>query len=101
MSSVNNVGNSSPIYTVNRPGPRPVSAPATTSPARGNDTVELSSSAQRNADIGGFMEILKAGGDVRTDKVAQIKAQIAAGTYDEDKKLDVAADRLLEDLLEG
>lgn len=95
MSSVNNVGSNSPVYTVNRPGPRPVSAPASTSPARGTDTVELSS----NAQIGGFMEILKAGGDVRTDKVAQIKAQIAAGTYDEDKKLDLATDRLLDELL--
>lgn len=47
------------------------------------------------------MEILKAGGDVRTDKVAQIKAQIAAGTYDDDKKFDLATDRMLEDLLEG
>ncbi|QOV87465.1 flagellar biosynthesis anti-sigma factor FlgM [Humisphaera borealis] len=97
MSSVNNIGNTSPVYTVNRPGPRPVAAPATTSPARGTDTVELSSGAQ----VGGFMEILKAGGDVRTDKVAQIKAQIAAGTYDDDKKFDLATDRMLEDLLEG
>lgn len=101
MSSVNNVGNSSPVYTVNRPGPRPVAAPPATSPTRGADTVELSSQAQAKADIGGFLETLKAGGDVRTDKVAQIKAQIAAGTYDDDAKLDAAADRLLDDVLEG
>jgi anti-sigma28 factor (negative regulator of flagellin synthesis) len=32
------------------------------------------------------------------DKVASIKAQIEAGTYEDDHKLDVAADRLLDDL---
>jgi anti-sigma28 factor (negative regulator of flagellin synthesis) len=37
--------------------------------------------------------------DMRAEKVAQIKAQIEAGTYDDDQKLDVATDRLLDDLL--
>jgi anti-sigma28 factor (negative regulator of flagellin synthesis) len=37
--------------------------------------------------------------DIRTDKVAAIKAQIEAGTYEDDKKLDAAVDRLLDDLL--
>jgi flagellar biosynthesis anti-sigma factor FlgM len=99
MSSVNNVGSNSPIYSVNRPGPRPVNAPISTSsasPARGTDTVELSSKAQASQ----FMETLQAGGDVRTEKVAQIKAQLAAGTYDIDKNFDVASDRLLADLLD-
>ncbi len=37
--------------------------------------------------------------DIRADKVAQIKAQIEAGAYEDDQKLDVATDRLLDDLL--
>ena len=42
---------------------------------------------------------LQAGGDIRADKVADIKAQIAAGKYsDTDSKLDVAADRMLDDV---
>jgi len=99
MSSVNNVGTNSPVYSINR-GPRPVSAPPATtgaSPTRGADKVELSG----NAEVGHLLHTLKTGGDVRTDKVAQIKAQIANGTYDDDKKLSIAADRLLEDLLDG
>jgi anti-sigma28 factor (negative regulator of flagellin synthesis) len=31
--------------------------------------------------------------------VAAIKAQIEAGTYEDDQKLDIAADRLLDDLM--
>jgi negative regulator of flagellin synthesis FlgM len=56
------------------------------------DRVELSG-------MSGLLKSLKAGADFRADKVADIKAQIEAGTYESDEKLDVAADRLLDDLL--
>jgi negative regulator of flagellin synthesis FlgM len=36
--------------------------------------------------------------DIRTDKVAEIRAQIANGTYETDEKLNVALDRLLDEL---
>jgi negative regulator of flagellin synthesis FlgM len=36
--------------------------------------------------------------DIRTDKVAEIRAQIANGTYETDDKLNVALDRLLDEL---
>ncbi|MDB5297463.1 MAG: anti-sigma-28 factor, FlgM [Phycisphaerales bacterium] len=100
MSSVNNVGTNSPVYTVTRPGVRPMNqtaAPASTGPVRGKDTVELSG----KADIGQMMKTLKAGGDVRLDKVADIKARIAAGTYEDDAKLDAATDRLLDEVLKA
>lgn len=56
------------------------------------DRVELSG-------MSGLLKSLKAGADFRADKVADIKSQIEAGTYESDEKLDVAADRLLDDLL--
>ncbi len=37
--------------------------------------------------------------DVRAEKVGEIKAQIEAGTYEDDAKMDVAVDRMLDDLL--
>lgn len=36
--------------------------------------------------------------DIRADKVAAIKAQIQAGTYETDEKLDVALSRLLDEI---
>ena len=36
--------------------------------------------------------------DIRADKVAAIKAQIAAGTYETDAKLDIALSRLLDEI---
>lgn len=37
--------------------------------------------------------------DIRADKVAEVKARIESGTYEDDHKLDVAVDRLLDDLM--
>ena len=36
--------------------------------------------------------------DFRPDKVAKVRAEIAGGSYDEDKKLDGSLDGLLDDL---
>jgi negative regulator of flagellin synthesis FlgM len=36
--------------------------------------------------------------DIRADKVASIKAQIANGTYDTDAKMDMALSRLLDEI---
>lgn len=96
MSSINNVGGNSPVYSVNKAAARPpAAAPGAaqgTTSTRGMDKLELSGTTQ-------LFKTLKAGGDVRADKVAEIKAQIANGTYEDDRKLDLATDRLLDDLL--
>ena len=36
--------------------------------------------------------------DVRTDRVAELRAQIATGVYESEAKLDVALGRLLDEL---
>jgi negative regulator of flagellin synthesis FlgM len=36
--------------------------------------------------------------DVRADRVARIKAEIASGTYETDAKLDLALSRLLDEI---
>ena len=63
--------------------------PAT--PAAQTDRVDISEAAQRAAQL---QEIP----DSRTDKVAAAKAAIAEGTYDTDAKLNVALDRLLDEI---
>lgn len=68
-------------------------APATTSNPAKTDRAELSNTPEMQR----LMQLAK-NGDVRTDKVADLKAQIAAGTYDLDAKADAVADRLLDDL---
>lgn len=91
MSSVNGVGSSNPINQVTN---QPVRKSVPTDPApqtSASDKVELSG-------MSSIMAALKQN-DIRTDKVTDIKAQIQAGTYEDDNKLDVTADRVLDELL--
>jgi anti-sigma28 factor (negative regulator of flagellin synthesis) len=91
MSSVNGVGSNSPVQKiVSNPIQKSIPADAPKSMAA-TDKVELS----------GMSHLLKAlkNNDVRTNKVAAIKAQIEAGTYEDDAKMDVAIDRMLDDLM--
>ncbi len=55
------------------------------------DTVEFSSEASLISQVHDLP-------DIRADRVAQIRAQIAAGTYETDDKLNTALDRLLDEL---
>lgn len=56
------------------------------------DQLDLSSSASRlnasSSDSGG--------GEIRIDRVAELRRQIASGNYDTPEKLDMALDRMLD-----
>jgi anti-sigma28 factor (negative regulator of flagellin synthesis) len=90
MSSINSVGANSPLQKiVQQPIQKQLPADAPKHPSV--DKLELSG-------VSHLLKTLK-NNDVRVDKVAEIRAQIEAGTYETDDKLDIAADRLLDDLL--
>jgi negative regulator of flagellin synthesis FlgM len=67
---------------------QPTPAPSS---ARGADEVSISSEADMVSRARELPEM-------RMDKVARIKAQIANGSYDTDAKLDVALSRLLDEI---
>jgi len=94
MSSINQLGGTGSAGPVQRvvtnPIQKQISADAP-KPMPAVDKLELSG-------VSHLLKTLK-NNDVRTDKVAVIKAQIEAGTYDDEKKLDAAVDKLLDDLL--
>ncbi len=90
MSSISGIGGTSPV----QPMPSVASAAEMTEAQMptASDRLELSGMSH-------LMSTLKANGDVRTEKVADIKAQIEAGSYDADgSKLDGSLDGLLDDL---
>jgi negative regulator of flagellin synthesis FlgM len=94
MNPINNAGSNNPIYKVtSNPIQKQVPTDAAANAGRpsASDRVELSG-------VGHLLKSLK-NNDVRADKVADIKAQIASGTYEDDAKMDVAVDRMLDDLL--
>ena len=55
------------------------------------DRVEISQIARLMSEISALPE-------VRAEKVAQVRSEIEAGTYITPEKLDIAVERLLEDL---
>jgi anti-sigma28 factor (negative regulator of flagellin synthesis) len=93
MDPIQNTGASAPLQKIySKPVQRQIPADAPKQlPA--TDRLELSG-------VSHLLKTLKASGDVRTDKVASVKAQIESGTYDADgQKLDAATDKLLDDLM--
>jgi negative regulator of flagellin synthesis FlgM len=62
-----------------------------TPPSQGADRVEISSAAEAAIQAA-------ESGEMRTELVNQLRAQIAAGTYETPEKLDVALDRLLDEI---
>lgn len=92
MSGINGVGANTPLHTVKVAQPVSKSIPAgAAKPLPLTDKVQLS-------QVNQMMATLKAGGDIRADKVAAIRAQLDAGTYETEAKLDKAIDRLIDDL---
>lgn len=63
----------------------------TPSIAAGPDKVEIS-------DLARFKAVLAKVPDIRFERVEGLRAQIEAGTYETDEKLEVVVDKLLEEL---
>lgn len=70
---------------------RAVSPPATSSSRPIQDEVQISDAAQ-------YVEQVRNLPDIRQDRVDQIRAQIAAGTYETDEKMQAALGRLLDEI---
>jgi negative regulator of flagellin synthesis FlgM len=90
MNPVNSASQSTPIQKIlsnpvskEIPAGAPKQLPAT-------DKLELSG-------VSHLLSKLKTN-DIRADKVSAVRAQIEAGTYESEDKLDAATNRLLDDL---
>jgi len=88
--NINPVNGGLPVQkVVNQPVQKQVPADAPTQIPL-TDKLELSGMSH-------WLSALKSN-DIRADKVSEIKSQIDGGTYESDDKMNVAIDRLLDDL---
>jgi negative regulator of flagellin synthesis FlgM len=85
------VHNSSPINHSRPPRSEPSQA---AKPAGPVDEVEISSA-------GKLLEKASQSSAVRAERIAQIKSEIEAGTYETPEKLDAALERLLDEFDSG
>lgn len=81
-------------------GPQPISSPHS---ARINEPTTTSPAGQIQdelhiSDAGRLIEQTGQMPDIRWDRVNQIRAQIADGTYETDNKMQIAIGRLLDEI---
>jgi flagellar biosynthesis anti-sigma factor FlgM len=62
------------------------------------DRVEISSEGKNRAEQASYKEKLSRVKEVRQERIESIRAQIEAGSYDVDSKLEGALDGLLRDI---
>lgn len=74
-------------------GPHATRAASNPAPAHSAASDELSIS-----ETGELLARVRDLPEMRAERVAQIRAEIAAGTYEDDAKLDAALDRLLDEI---
>ena len=67
--------------------------------SRAADQVQISDQAKRMSMMDDLKAKLDELPDIRQDKVDDVRAQIEDGTYETPEKLDIAADRLLSEML--
>jgi anti-sigma28 factor (negative regulator of flagellin synthesis) len=91
MSSINGIGGHTPIQKVVS---QPIHKQLPVQPATQQKIVDKVQLTHVNQ----LLATLKVGGDIRADKVDAIRAQLKAGTYESEAKLDAAIDRLIDDL---
>ena len=93
MINVDGVNPGMPPNPVDAVGPANAVSP-NASPSPPADVVEISSIARLAAKI---QELP----DVRPELIERVKTEIASGTYETPDRLEIAIDRLMEDLFPG
>lgn len=81
-------------------GAQPIGPPHTSrasKPAEANPGAPINDELQIS-DAARLMEQVNQVPEIRQDKVDAIRAEIERGTYETDKKLDIALDRLLDEI---
>jgi negative regulator of flagellin synthesis FlgM len=61
-----------------------------------SDSISLSSEAVEKAELYQAMELVSAADDVRTERIAELKAKINDPSYINDKILQATADKILD-----
>ncbi len=82
--------------TIGSPHNNRISKPEATNPAAPiNDELQISPAAQEAAQL---VEQVNQMPDIRQNRVDEIRAQIEAGTYETDAKIQLAVERLLDEI---
>lgn len=62
----------------------------------GSDNVEISDEAKKLSELAQFQKIVEASPDIREDRIAEVKARLESGAYDNDEVMMAVADKLMK-----
>jgi negative regulator of flagellin synthesis FlgM len=88
-------------------GPQPVNGPqgiqpsnptSATDQVQAPDQLQISQEAEMASQAAELVEQVHQLPDIRADRVDEIRAAIEAGTYETEERLDIAVDRLLDEI---
>lgn len=85
---------------MNEPRDNEPSAERDPSPARGQaEATDVTARKQERTDMGKWLDKARQLPEVRKDLIRQVKARIDAGNYETPERLEIAVQRLMEDML--
>ena len=87
------------IQPVNGPqGVQPSNPTTASDQVQAPDQLEISQEAEMASQAAELIEHIQQLPDIRADRVDEIRAAIEAGTYETEERLDIAVDRLLDEI---
>lgn len=85
---------------MNEPRDNEPSAERDPRPARGQtEATDVTARKQERTDMGKWLDKARQLPEVRKDLIRQVKARIDAGNYETPERLEIAVQRLMEDML--
>ena len=66
--------------------------------AHGGDSISISSDASQKAELFKALELAKAAPEMRSDRIAELKAKINEPSYMDDAVVSMTADRIIDQL---
>lgn len=64
----------------------------------GNDDVQISEEAQKLSELSSYQKIVEEAPDIREDKVAEVKAKLESGAYDNEEVMNTVAENIMRAL---
>ncbi len=62
----------------------------------GSDNVEISEEAKKLSELAQFQKVVEASPDIREDRIAEVKAKLESGAYDNEEVMLTVAERLMK-----
>ncbi|OHD54282.1 MAG: hypothetical protein A2Y33_16555 [Spirochaetes bacterium GWF1_51_8] len=90
---INGLGGIRPIDNTNKPNKVNLKSDSL---GLGSDNVEISEEAKKLAELSKYQEVVANSPDIREDKIAEVKAKLESGAYNNEEVMNAVAEKLMK-----